>query len=84
MVPSGIWDVYVSDQLGNTTGKDKIMATTPQPGSFRTWANRIIRATERSATQLDKMERDIEEIKETLLEIKEQMREWYTDWRESE
>jgi predicted transcriptional regulator len=56
---------------------------TPQSGSFRTWANRIIRATERSATQLDKMENDIKEIREELSEIREMLREWYTDWKES-
>lgn len=60
------------------------MTTPPQPGSFRQYALRIIRAAERSATQLDRVEEDIKEIKEDLADIKEQLREWYTDWKESE
>lgn len=59
------------------------MATTPQPGSFRQYASRIIHASERTANQLDKMEEDIKEIKEELAEIREMLREWYTDWKES-
>ena len=59
------------------------MAPPAQPGSFRHYANRLVRAAESTAAQLERIANDLDESKETLKEIQEMLREWYTDWKES-
>lgn len=59
------------------------MANPPQQGSFRHYATRLVKAAENTATQLERIAEDLDESKEQLIEIKEMIREWYTDWKAS-